>query len=186
MLRRYRPSERPTIPFAQAASNNGKLGLWRRNRPPSLMLLSWPPHRGNGRAMHKQAATSECRRVRYRLLSHPPHTATAPLDRILKAAGRACTSTSQPPCRSPRTRSVPRAEALELPRLFMLGTGAQEAGSAKIQHPSLLLGDTSRKPHKWPLASFLRIGTLRRHLAPWTLRKHPFCGKLWRTSTRFY
>jgi hypothetical protein len=122
MLRRYRPSERPTIPFAQAASNNGKLGLWRRNRPPSLMLLSWPPHRGE-RTSDAQAGSDE--RVPARAvppLSSPLASSThstAPLDRTLKAPGITPNAIASVFCCAPVRRKV------EAP---------------KIQHPRLLLG----------------------------------------------
>jgi hypothetical protein len=89
------------------ASRTSTLGLWRRSRP----TVADAP------------------------LASFTHS-TAPLDRTLKAAGRACTSTSQPPCRSCRTRSCPPRRGFRVARLFMLGTGAPEGGSAKNSAPT--------------------------------------------------
>jgi hypothetical protein len=108
-----------------------------------LMLLSWPPHRGertSGAAGHKLAATIEWRAwvpplsspvaallrsrssPRQGRCMHPPTqgSITAPV------------SNSQPhadqPERQPERDSGHRAGDLELHGWFMLGTGAQEVG----------------------------------------------------------
>jgi hypothetical protein len=62
------------------------------------------------------------------------------------------------------------APGFRVARLFMLGTDAQEGGGAKIRHPPFRLGYL-QETHKWALVSFLRIGTLGRHLAAWAAQE---------------
>jgi len=77
-------------------------------------------------------------------------------------------SNSQPhadqPERQPERDSGHRAGDLELHGWFMLGISvAQEERLPKFgTHHSAQ--DGLQEPHKWALVSFLRIGTLRRHL----------------------
>jgi hypothetical protein len=152
-----------------------------------LMLLSWPPHRGertSGAAGHKLAATIEWRRMGTaaelscrslaRLASSPQHRAAGSSPRRgrcmhppTQGSITAPVSNSQPhadqPERQPERDSGHRAGDLELHGWFMLGTGAREGGAAKIRHPPIRPG-CLQETHKWALVSFLRIGTLRRHL----------------------
>jgi hypothetical protein len=152
------------------------------------MLLSWPPHRGE-RTSDAQAGSDE--RVPARAvppLSSPLASSThstAPLDRTLKAAGRACTSTSQPPCRSSGTRSCPPRRGFRVARLFMLGTGAPGRWKPKIQHPPLLLGYL-QETHKWLLVRFSADRDTKATLRSLDAKKAHIFGQLSRDSTRFY
>jgi hypothetical protein len=139
-----RPAQRRTTLNIRAMAP--KLGVL------PLMLLSWPPHRGertSGAAGHKLAATIEWRAwvpplsspvaallrsrssPRQGRCMHPPTqgSITAPV------------SNSQPhadqPERQPERDSGHRARDLELHGWFMLGTGAQEVGLPKFgtHHP---------------------------------------------------
>ena len=126
-----------------------------------LMLLSWPPHRGertSGAAGHKLAATIEWRRMgtaaelSCRSLARLASSPTAPRRWIEPAAGalRAPANTGFHHCasvrlaatcrsaqRQPERDSGHRAGDLELHGWFMLGTGAQEVGLPKFgtHHP---------------------------------------------------
>ena len=117
-----------------------------------LMLLSWPPHRGertSGAAGHKLAATIE-----WRAWVPPLSSPVAALlrSRSSPRQGAACTRQHKvPSLRQCQTRShMPispnaqperdsghRAGDLELHGWFMLGTGAQEVGLPKFgtHHP---------------------------------------------------
>jgi hypothetical protein len=116
---------------------------------------------------------------------------TVLLDRTITAAGRACTCQYLRRChRRSHMLITPKAIVFTAPgfrvaRLFMLGTDAQEGGGAKIRHPPFRLGYL-QETHKWALVSFLRIGTLGRHLAAWAPKKHAFGASFWRASTQFH
>jgi hypothetical protein len=66
--------------------------------------------------------------------------------------------------------AVVRAEDLELPGCLCWAPVRRKVEAA--QHPPLLLGYL-QETHKWPLASFLRIGTLRRHFGSLDANKAP-------------
>ena len=152
-----------------------------------LMLLSWPPHRGertSGAAGHKLAATIEWRRMgsaAESLLSQPCSSrvlpnSTAPLDRA-RGGGAACTRQHRVPslrqCQtrshmpiSPtpaRTRFWSPRRGFRVARLVYARHRCAGGGAAKIRHPPFRPG-CLQETHKWALVSFLRIGTLRRHL----------------------
>jgi hypothetical protein len=113
-----------------------------------LMLLSWPPHRGeltSGAAGHKLAATIEWRRVgsadelscrslaQHRAAGSSPRRGPC-MDPPTQGSITAPVSKSQPHADQPERNSGHRARDLELHGWFMLGTGVQEGGAAKIRH----------------------------------------------------
>jgi hypothetical protein len=148
-----------------------------------LMLLSWPPHRGertSGAAGHKLAATIEWRRMGTaaelpcRSLARLASSPTAPRRWVEPAAGALhapantgfhhCASVKlAATCRSARTRFWSPRRGFRVARLVYARHRCAGGGAAKIRHPPFRPG-CLQETHKWALVSFLRIGTLRRHL----------------------
>src|SRR6266508_5208647 len=148
------------------------------------MLLSWPPHRGERQAGSDERVPARAVLPLSSPLASSTHS-TAPLDRTLKAAGRGCTSTSQPPCRSRRTRSCPPRRGFRVARLFMLGTGAPEGGSAKNSAPT----PSPRIPPGNPQMAAGEVSADRDTKATHRgqdAKKATIFGQLSRASTRFY
>jgi hypothetical protein len=161
-----------------------------------LMLLSWPPHRGertSGAAGHKLAATIE-----WRAWVPPLSSPVAALlrSRSSPRQGRcmhpptqgsitARVSNSQPHADQPERDSGHRAGDLEFARLVYARHRCAGGGAAKIRHPPFRPG-CLQEPHKWALVSFLRIGTLRRHLTAFKSQGSKNWRHFWRTSTQFH
>ena len=117
-----------------------------------LMLLSWPPHRGertSGAAGHKLAATIEwrrmgtaaelsCRSLAPLAIEPAAGALHAPANtRFHHCASVKLAATCRSAQRQPERDSGHRAGDLELHGWFMLGTGAQEVGLPKFgtHHP---------------------------------------------------
>ena len=161
-----------------------------------LMLLSWPPHRGertSGAAGHKLAATIEWRRMG--TAAELSCRSLAPLA-IEPAAGALhapantrfhhCASVKlAATCRSDRTRFWSSRRGFRVARLVYARHRCAGDGAAKIRHPPFRPG-CLQEPHKWALVSFLRIGTLRRHLTASRDKRSKNWRHFWRTSTQFH
>ena len=66
-------------------------------------------------------------------------------------------------CRSARTPGGQPRRGFRVARLVYARSPCAGGGAAKIRHPPFRPG-CLQETHKWALVSFLRIGTLRRHL----------------------
>jgi hypothetical protein len=157
-----------------------------------LMLLSWPPHRGertSGAAGHKLAATIE-----WRAWVPPLSSPVAALlrSRSSPRQGRCMHPPTQGSITAPVSNSQPHADQPERPArtrfwsprrgfrvarlVYARHIGCAGRGAAKIRHPPSAQ-DGLQEPHKWALVSFLRIGTLRRHLTA-SRAKEPRIGAI--------